>query len=54
MHDLEKPGWYFLIPVCRFILSTLSGNPRRNKYGQDPKLEDFMRERLTTTFSLKV
>ncbi|MBK8415942.1 MAG: DUF805 domain-containing protein [Bacteroidetes bacterium] len=39
MHDLEKPGWYFLIPVYGFILSTLSGNPRRNKYGQDPKLE---------------
>lgn len=45
MHDIEKPGWYFLIPVYGFILSTLSGTPRRNKYGQDPKLEKLYEEK---------
>ncbi|MBU1118878.1 DUF805 domain-containing protein [Patescibacteria group bacterium] len=37
MHDVNKSGWYLLIPVYNFILACTDGTPGKNDYGDDPK-----------------
>lgn len=39
MHDLDKSGWYLLIPFYNFILSVTEGDTGTNEYGDDPKDE---------------
>jgi uncharacterized membrane protein YhaH (DUF805 family) len=36
MHDIEKSGWYSLIPFYNFYLSCIEGTKGDNKYGEDP------------------
>ncbi|HYC86104.1 MAG TPA: DUF805 domain-containing protein, partial [Chryseosolibacter sp.] len=37
MHDVNKSGWYFLIPVFGFILALRRGTEGPNTFGADPK-----------------
>jgi len=37
MHDVNKSGWYSLVPIYNFILTLTSGTNGDNKYGPDPK-----------------
>lgn len=37
MHDVNKSGWYLLIPVYNLILALTAGTKGDNKYGPDPK-----------------
>jgi|TARA_B110000261_G_C12998349_1_gene323179 uncharacterized membrane protein YhaH (DUF805 family) len=37
MHDVNKSGWFMLIPLYNFILAVTNGDKGENKYGQDPK-----------------
>ncbi|RIV23785.1 DUF805 domain-containing protein [Fibrisoma montanum] len=37
MHDVDKSGWYALIPIYNFILAITEGTRGRNQYGNDPK-----------------
>lgn len=37
-HDLEKSGWWQLIPFYLFIMLFQEGESRHNKFGQNPKL----------------
>jgi len=37
MHDVNKSGWFFLIPIYNIILSFTDGTPGSNDYGNDPK-----------------
>ena len=37
IHDLNKSGWFFLIPVYNLILAVNDGTKGDNKYGPDPK-----------------
>jgi uncharacterized membrane protein YhaH (DUF805 family) len=37
MHDVDKSGWYILIPIYNFILACTPGTPGENQYGYDPK-----------------
>jgi uncharacterized membrane protein YhaH (DUF805 family) len=37
MHDVNKSGWYLLIPVYNLILALTGGTRGDNKYGSDPK-----------------
>jgi uncharacterized membrane protein YhaH (DUF805 family) len=37
MHDINKSGWYFLIPVYNIYLTFLNGTVGSNDYGVDPK-----------------
>ncbi len=37
MHDVDKSGWYLLIPIYNLILCFTEGTKGRNKYGDDPK-----------------
>jgi uncharacterized membrane protein YhaH (DUF805 family) len=37
MHDLDKSGWFILIPFYNLILVLTSGTQGENKYGADPK-----------------
>lgn len=37
MHDVNKSGWYILIPVYGFILCFIDGTKGVNRYGEDPK-----------------
>ncbi len=37
MHDVNKSGWFMLIPFYNFILTVTDGTKGDNKYGPDPK-----------------
>ena len=41
MHDLNKSGWYLLIPIYNLILICTEGTQGHNNYGPDPKGEQF-------------
>ena len=36
MHDLNKSGWYILIPIYNLILALTQGDKSKNKYGSKP------------------
>lgn len=42
MHDIDKSGWYVLIPIYNIVLFATEGEKGSNQYGADPKnqLED--------------
>ena len=37
MHDVDKSGWFALIPIYNFILAITEGTQGANQYGLDPK-----------------
>jgi uncharacterized membrane protein YhaH (DUF805 family) len=37
MHDVDKSGWYCLIPIYNIILAFTEGTRGPNQYGPDPK-----------------
>jgi len=37
MHDVNKSGWYLVIPIYSLILACTDGTKGDNKYGPDPK-----------------
>jgi uncharacterized membrane protein YhaH (DUF805 family) len=37
MHDVDKSGWYLLIPIYSLVLLFTNGTPGPNQYGFDPK-----------------
>lgn len=38
MHDINKSGWYIMIPLYNLILCCTEGGKGANQYGVDPKL----------------
>ena len=41
MHDVNKSGWYSLIPLYNIILCCTKGTEGENDYGPDPNQEYF-------------
>ena len=41
MHDVNKSGWFILIPIYNLILACREGTTGDNKYGSDPKRPEF-------------
>jgi len=41
MHDVNKSGWYILIPIYSLILACTEGTTGPNEYGDDPKRPEF-------------
>lgn len=41
MHDVNKSGWFILIPFYNLILCCTDGTPGNNEYGSDPKRPEF-------------
>lgn len=37
MHDVDKSGWYMLIPIYNLVLEATEGTKGSNQYGPDPK-----------------
>ncbi len=37
LHDVNKSGWYLLIPIYNLILLVTDGDRGDNQYGADPK-----------------
>jgi uncharacterized membrane protein YhaH (DUF805 family) len=37
MHDVNKSGWFILIPIYNLILACSEGTKGDNDYGSDPK-----------------
>jgi len=37
MHDVDKSGWFILIPIYNLILACTAGTDGPNEYGPDPK-----------------
>ena len=49
MHDVNKSGWFILIPIYNLILACTEGTPGPNQYGPDPKrpeFEDFLSDKV--------
>lgn len=44
MHDVNKSGWFLLVPIYNFILLVTSGTKGDNKYGPDPKVVEVIQE----------
>lgn len=42
MHDVNKSGWFILIPIYNLILACTNGTSGPNEYGDDPKNPDFV------------
>jgi uncharacterized membrane protein YhaH (DUF805 family) len=56
MHDVNKPGWYILIPIYSLVLYFTNGTKGNNEYGEDPKevnpnSDDFDNSFLIVLFS---
>lgn len=41
MQDVNKPGWFLLIPFYNLILTITDWTKGDNKYGPDPKATEF-------------
>ncbi|MBU1086936.1 MAG: DUF805 domain-containing protein [Candidatus Omnitrophica bacterium] len=39
MHDVNKSGWFMLIPIYNLILAVTSGDAGENRFGADPLAE---------------
>ena len=39
VHDVNKSGWFLLIPIYNLILALTPGTVGPNEYGADPKSE---------------
>ncbi len=37
MHDVNKSGWFILIPIYNLILAVTEGDSGENRFGPDPK-----------------
>lgn len=37
MHDVNKSGWFMLIPIYSLVLACTNGDTGSNQYGSDPK-----------------
>jgi uncharacterized membrane protein YhaH (DUF805 family) len=44
MHDINKSGWYCLIPIYNIILACTDGTEGPNQYGADPKRPEILDE----------
>ena len=44
MHDVNKSGWFILIPIYNLILACTEGTNGHNKYGADPKRPELLDE----------
>ncbi len=40
MHDVNKSGWFILIPIYSFILTVTEGDRGENRYGINPILKE--------------
>lgn len=40
MHDLDKSGWFSLIPIYNLVLASTDGTKGPNRFGPDPKTSD--------------
>ncbi|MDA3835668.1 MAG: DUF805 domain-containing protein [Spirochaetales bacterium] len=36
MHDVDKCGWFLLIPIYNLILACTAGTSGENRFGDDP------------------
>ena len=50
MHDVNKSGWFFLIPIYNFILTCTEGTHGPNEYGPDPKDPDGLFSEATNVY----
>jgi uncharacterized membrane protein YhaH (DUF805 family) len=41
MHDVDKSGWFLLIPIYNLILALTPGTEGPNRFGPDPKRPEF-------------
>ena len=44
MHDINKSGWYCLIPIYNIILACTDGTEGPNEYGVDPKRPELLND----------
>jgi uncharacterized membrane protein YhaH (DUF805 family) len=50
MHDVDKSGWFILIPIYNLVMYCTNGSQGPNRFGSDPKnpeFEEFLNESET-------
>jgi uncharacterized membrane protein YhaH (DUF805 family) len=40
MHDINRSGWFILIPILNILMACENGTDGTNKYGPDPKADN--------------
>lgn len=40
MHDVNKSGWFMLVPIYNLILAVKQGDTGENRFGSDPMAEN--------------
>jgi hypothetical protein len=50
MHDLDKSGWFILIPIYNLILMFFDGTPGPNRFGNDPRGRGREQEEKSSTW----
>ncbi len=40
MHDVDRSGWWILVPIANIIFLFTDGTKGDNQYGPDPKAEE--------------
>lgn len=40
MHDVNKSGWFMLVPIYNLILAVKQGDTGENRFGSDPKADN--------------
>jgi uncharacterized membrane protein YhaH (DUF805 family) len=49
MHDINKSGWFILIPIYNIFLLARAGDIGENRFGTDPKATAGLNESVTKT-----
>ncbi|MDR0526905.1 MAG: DUF805 domain-containing protein [Spirochaetaceae bacterium] len=42
LHDCDKQGWLFLIPIYNIVIFCTAGTTGKNRFGSDPKQTDIL------------
>lgn len=51
MHDVDKSGWFILVPIYNLILTLTDGTPGSNRFGDDPRGRGRGAEETSVTWS---
>jgi len=54
MHDVNKSGWFIIVPIYNLILALSDGTKGDNKYGNNPKgIDDSSNNKTTSNYCHK-
>lgn len=49
MHDVDKSGWFLIIPIYNLFLTFIDGTVGNNRYGENPKEKSLQNQALNNS-----